>query len=103
MCQLDQRNGTASFATICCVLRELFAKNRGGPFPPSTCARVNLSSALVFVVTTAVWVFSRDEDGGIPKVPSLETVAPPQEQSQTDTWYHEGPDELRQARLWIAG
>ena len=30
MCQIDQREGTVSFAAIRRVLRELFAKNRGG-------------------------------------------------------------------------
>ena len=30
MCQIDQREGTAIFAAIRCVLRELFAKNHGG-------------------------------------------------------------------------
>ena len=30
MCQIDQREGTVSFATIRRVLRELFAKNHGG-------------------------------------------------------------------------
>ena len=34
MCQINQREGTASFAAIRRVLRELFAKNHGGPFDP---------------------------------------------------------------------
>ena len=36
MCQIDQREGTVSFAAIRRVLRELFAKNHEGvhPTPP---------------------------------------------------------------------
>ena len=34
MCQIDQREGTVSFAAIRRVLRELFAKNHGGPSDP---------------------------------------------------------------------
>ena len=34
MCQIEQREGTVSFAAIRRVLRELFAKNQGGPFDP---------------------------------------------------------------------
>ena len=35
MCQIDQREGTVSFAAIRRVLRELFAgKTMGGPFHP---------------------------------------------------------------------
>ncbi|KAF0304124.1 U4/U6 small nuclear ribonucleoprotein Prp4 [Amphibalanus amphitrite] len=48
-------------------------------------------------------LLSRDEDGGAPEAPSAETESAPQEQPRTETWYHEGPAELRQARLWIAG
>ena len=41
MCQIDQREGTASFTAIRRVLRELFAKNHGGVHPtPPTSARV---------------------------------------------------------------
>ena len=43
MCQIDQREGTVSFAAIRRVLRELFAKNHGGSIrPPPTSARVKL-------------------------------------------------------------
>ena len=42
MCQIDQREGTISFAAIRRVLRELFAKNHGGPSDPPTSARVNI-------------------------------------------------------------
>ena len=35
MCQIDQREGTVSFAAIGRVLRELFAKNHGGSIPPT--------------------------------------------------------------------
>ena len=34
MCQIDQRESTVSFAAICRVLRELFAKNHGGSIRP---------------------------------------------------------------------
>ena len=36
MCQIDQRDGTVSFAVIRRVLRELFVKKNivGGPFAP---------------------------------------------------------------------
>lgn len=34
----------------------------------------------------------------------LELEKPPQkEKEQEVTWYHEGPDSLREARRWIAG
>ena len=34
MCQIDQREGTVSFAVIRRVLRELFAKKHGGSIRP---------------------------------------------------------------------
>ena len=42
VCQIDQREGTVSFAAIRSVLRELFVKNHGGSVRPPTSARVNL-------------------------------------------------------------
>ena len=43
MCRIDKREGTVSFAAIPRVLRELFAKNHGGPSDPRpTSARVNV-------------------------------------------------------------
>ena len=33
MCQIDEQEGTDSFAAICRFLRELFSKNHGGIYP----------------------------------------------------------------------
>ena len=40
MCQIEHREGTTTFVDFRRVLREVVAKNHGGPFDPTTSARV---------------------------------------------------------------
>ena len=67
MCQINQREGTVSFAAIRRVLRELFAKKPmgGSPSDPLSSAKVNLVLSLSRTCT----VFASTTDGGLLRKP----------------------------------